>query len=275
MSFSIGPRLLVLARHGQSEGNQQNSFTGWRDLPLTAQGEGEARLAGERLREMGVAFGAAFTSKLSRASASSSLMLETMNQGRTTVESDVAGNESAYGDLTRPQQRSGPPAVRHRSGPCLAPLPRRGAPPNGEQSHVHRCTGVVEQSVLFSYQKRAFCNCFNLLGFASRERKKWALCCRDGDQSEILGRDIRCRIERGRRARPVRTGSRPPPRRNLDDALYVRPDLAQPRISTRSRRSSSSRRRADLCGPIAGRTCPACRPCGKSRRRPAAQRQPS
>lgn len=129
MSFSIGPRLLVLARHGQSEGNQQNSFTGWRDLPLTAQGEGEARLAGERLREMGVAFGAAFTSKLSRASASSSLMLETMNQGRTTVESDVAGNESAYGDLTRPQQRSGPPAVRHRSGPCLAPLPRRGAPP--------------------------------------------------------------------------------------------------------------------------------------------------
>jgi len=70
----------VLARHGQSEGNEQNIFTGWKDLPLTAQGEDEARLAGERLREMGVAFDAAFTSKLSRASASSSLMLETMNQ---------------------------------------------------------------------------------------------------------------------------------------------------------------------------------------------------
>ena len=100
MSFSIGPRLLVLARHGQSEGNQQNIFTGWRDLPLTAPGEDEARLAGARLRELGVVFDAAFTSRLSRASASCSLMLETMKQGRTRVESDAALNERDYGDLT-------------------------------------------------------------------------------------------------------------------------------------------------------------------------------
>lgn len=100
MSFLVVPRLLVLARHGQSEGNQQNIFTGGRDMPLTAQGEDEARRAGEHLRETGVGFDAAFTSRLSRASASCSLMLDTMNQGSAPVEGDAALNERDYGDLT-------------------------------------------------------------------------------------------------------------------------------------------------------------------------------
>jgi 2,3-bisphosphoglycerate-dependent phosphoglycerate mutase len=131
MSLSTGPRLLVLARHGQSEGNQRNIFTGWRDLPLTAQGEDEARLAGERLREMGVAFDAAFASRLSRASASCSLMLETMNQGRTPVESDAALNERDYGDLTGLNQDQ----ARQQFGTDQVRVWRRSyavAPPNGE-----------------------------------------------------------------------------------------------------------------------------------------------
>lgn len=131
MSLSTGPRLLVLARHGQSEGNQRNIFTGWRDLPLTAQGEDEARLAGERLREMGVAFDAAFASRLSRASASCSLMLETMNQGRTPVESDAALNERDYGDLTGLNKDQ----ARQQFGTDQVRVWRRSyavAPPNGE-----------------------------------------------------------------------------------------------------------------------------------------------
>ncbi len=121
----------MLARHGQSEGNQQNIFTGWRDLPLTAQGEDEAGLAGERLREMGFAFDAAFTSRLSRASASCSLMLETMNQGRTPVESDAALNERDYRDLTGLNKDQ----ARQQFGDEQVHVWRRSyavAPPNGE-----------------------------------------------------------------------------------------------------------------------------------------------
>lgn len=99
-SFISGPRLLVLARHGQSEGNRENIFTGRRDIRLTAQGEDEARRAGERLRELGVTFDHAFSSKLMRASASCRLMLDAMNLGDVSVQQDAELNERDYGDLT-------------------------------------------------------------------------------------------------------------------------------------------------------------------------------
>ena len=120
LSF-VGSRLLVLVRHGQSEGNQQNIFTGWRDLPLTAQGEDEARLAGERLREMGIVFDAALTSRLSRASASCSLMLNTINQGSTPTESNAALNERDHGDLTGRNKDFGPSSAPIESGPFAIP----------------------------------------------------------------------------------------------------------------------------------------------------------
>ena len=60
-------RLLVLARHGQSEWNLKNLFTGWKDPGLTDLGIEEARAAGRRLNEMGVQFDIAFTSALGRA----------------------------------------------------------------------------------------------------------------------------------------------------------------------------------------------------------------
>ena len=60
-------RLLVLVRHGQSEWNLKNLFTGWKDPGLTELGVEEARTAGRRLKARGLAFDVAFTSALSRA----------------------------------------------------------------------------------------------------------------------------------------------------------------------------------------------------------------
>ena len=60
-------RVLVLVRHGQSEWNLKNLFTGWRDVGLTEQGTTEAKSAGRKLAERGLKFDIAFTSVLSRA----------------------------------------------------------------------------------------------------------------------------------------------------------------------------------------------------------------
>ena len=131
MPFTAAPRVLVLARHGQSEGNQRNIFTGWRDLPLTRQGEEEARHAGRRLLNMNIAFSAAFTSNLSRASVSCSLMLTEMDHGSVSVEANAALNERDYGDLTGLNKDE----ARERFGADQVHDWRRSyavAPPNGE-----------------------------------------------------------------------------------------------------------------------------------------------
>ena len=59
--------ILVLLRHGQSQWNLENRFTGWVDVPLTEQGRAEAHHAGQRLREAGLSFAYTFTSELVRA----------------------------------------------------------------------------------------------------------------------------------------------------------------------------------------------------------------
>ncbi|HEY8381378.1 MAG TPA: 2,3-bisphosphoglycerate-dependent phosphoglycerate mutase [Microvirga sp.] len=92
-------RLLVLARHGQSEWNLKNLFTGWRDPGLTDLGVEEARRAGQRLKAMGVQFDIAFTSDLSRAQRTCSLILEEIGQPSLTTIRDQALNERDYGDL--------------------------------------------------------------------------------------------------------------------------------------------------------------------------------
>jgi len=81
-------RLLVLVRHGQSEWNLKNLFTGWKDPGLTALGVGEARTAGRRLTARGLAFDVAFTSALSRAQETLRLMLEEIG-GRTCRRSAI------------------------------------------------------------------------------------------------------------------------------------------------------------------------------------------
>jgi 2,3-bisphosphoglycerate-dependent phosphoglycerate mutase len=93
-------RLLVLARHGQSDWNLKNLFTGWKDPGLTDLGIEEARNAGRRLKEMGVQFDVAFTSDLSRAQATCKLILEEIGQPDLKTIANLALNERDYGDLS-------------------------------------------------------------------------------------------------------------------------------------------------------------------------------
>ncbi len=92
-------RLLVLVRHGQSEWNLKNLFTGWRDVDLTEHGIGEARSAGRKLGAGGYQFDVAYTSALIRAQNTLKLMLEELGQVGVEEHRDEALNERDYGDL--------------------------------------------------------------------------------------------------------------------------------------------------------------------------------
>jgi len=96
----MSDRLLVLVRHGESEWNKKNLFTGWRDVDLTEKGIAEARAAGRRLKAQGFRFDVAFTSALVRAQHSLDLMLEELGQKTIPVITDQALNERDYGDLS-------------------------------------------------------------------------------------------------------------------------------------------------------------------------------
>lgn len=91
--------VLVLVRHGQSEWNKKNLFTGWKDVGLTPEGEAEARKAGELLREAGHSFDIAFTSVLIRAQATLDIILDELGQQGLETYEDEALNERDYGDL--------------------------------------------------------------------------------------------------------------------------------------------------------------------------------
>ena len=93
-------RLLVLVRHGQSEWNMKNLFTGWRDPGLTEKGIAEARQAGTLIKAEGLSFDVTYTSDLSRAQATLDLMLETMDHPAVPGHQDQALNERDYGDLS-------------------------------------------------------------------------------------------------------------------------------------------------------------------------------
>ncbi len=95
----MSERLLVLVRHGESDWNKKNLFTGWRDIDLTAQGIKEAREAGRKLKSQGLTFDVAFTSALIRAQRTLDLMLEELGQTKIPVFKDQALNERDYGDL--------------------------------------------------------------------------------------------------------------------------------------------------------------------------------
>ncbi|WP_425106488.1 2,3-bisphosphoglycerate-dependent phosphoglycerate mutase [Ancylobacter sp.] len=96
----MSERLLVLVRHGQSEWNLKNLFTGWRDPDLTALGVEEAKKAGARLKAEGYQFDLAFTSQLSRAQKTLDLALNELGQTGLPITRDLALNERDYGDLS-------------------------------------------------------------------------------------------------------------------------------------------------------------------------------
>jgi 2,3-bisphosphoglycerate-dependent phosphoglycerate mutase len=93
-------RLLVLVRHGQSEWNLKNLFTGWRDVDLTEQGVQEAQKAGRALKAQGINFDLAFTSALKRAQRTLDIILDEMGQTKIPVIRNQALNERDYGDLS-------------------------------------------------------------------------------------------------------------------------------------------------------------------------------
>jgi len=96
----MNDRLLVLVRHGESEWNRKNLFTGWKDPDLTEKGITEAIEAARKLKAQGLSFDIAFTSALTRAQHSLDLMLAELGQTGIPVRKDIALNERDYGELS-------------------------------------------------------------------------------------------------------------------------------------------------------------------------------
>lgn len=88
---------LVLIRHGQSQWNLENRFTGWTDVPLTDRGRADARKAAEVLKEF--SFDIGYTSRLQRASETLTIILSALGQTQVPIIIDSALNERHYGDL--------------------------------------------------------------------------------------------------------------------------------------------------------------------------------
>jgi len=91
---------LVLVRHGQSEWNLKNLFTGWRDPGLTEKGHEEAKEAGRKLAARGLKFDIAYTSALSRAQVTCRHILDAVGQPDLETVRNLALNERDYGDLS-------------------------------------------------------------------------------------------------------------------------------------------------------------------------------
>jgi len=120
---------LVLVRHGLSQWNLENRFTGWVDVDLTPQGEKEAAEAGKKLT--GITFDKAFTSALKRAQRTLQIILGELGQASIPIEKDQALNERHYGDL----QGLNKAETAKKFGDEQVHIWRRSydiAPPNGE-----------------------------------------------------------------------------------------------------------------------------------------------
>lgn len=120
---------LVIVRHGQSQWNLENRFTGWIDIDLSPAGEEEANKAGEKLTDY--KFDEAFTSDLIRAQRTLDIILKKINQDNIPVSKDKALNERMYGDL----QGMNKDECRKKFGEDQVKIWRRSydtPPPNGE-----------------------------------------------------------------------------------------------------------------------------------------------
>jgi len=120
---------MILHRHGESQWNLENRFTGWVDVPLSAKGTEEARSAAEKLK--GYTFDRAFTSVLKRANDTLTIVLEITGQTSIPIEYNQALNERHYGDL----QGLNKAETAQKYGDAQVKLWRRSfdvQPPNGE-----------------------------------------------------------------------------------------------------------------------------------------------
>jgi 2,3-bisphosphoglycerate-dependent phosphoglycerate mutase len=124
-------RRLILVRHGQSEGNLHDIFTGWDDRPLTALGKTEARYVGSQLKSEGLHIDIAFASALQRAWMTCEIILGELCQPRTEIVRNPALNERNYGLLTGLKKGD----AREKWGESQIAAWRRSfyeCPPNGE-----------------------------------------------------------------------------------------------------------------------------------------------
>lgn len=100
MTDALTDNVLVLVRHGESEWNRLNLFTGWRNPDLTEKGLIEARVAGRMIRDLGIKFDVAFTSGLKRAQHTLDIILAELKQSHVPITRDIALNERDYGELS-------------------------------------------------------------------------------------------------------------------------------------------------------------------------------
>lgn len=124
-------RLLVLVRHGQSEWNLKNLFTGWKDPDLTDLGVEEARAAGRVLKAKGISFDRGYSSNLARARNTLKIILAEIGQPDIPALGSEALNERDYGELTGLNKDE----ARRKWGDAQVRLWRRSydvRPPNGE-----------------------------------------------------------------------------------------------------------------------------------------------
>ena len=116
------PYTLVLLRHGQSEWNAKNLFTGWVDVPLSETGIEEAKKGGDFLKEAGILPDKLYTSLLRRAIMTANLALDACDRHWIPVERNWRLNERHYGDLQGKNKKE-----RHLLGP---PSPSRQFEPD-------------------------------------------------------------------------------------------------------------------------------------------------
>ncbi len=131
MTDALTDNVLLLVRHGESEWNRLNLFTGWRNPDLTDKGLIEARVAGRMIRDHRVKFDIAFTSVLKRAQHTLDIILAELNQTDVPIVNDAALNERDYGELSGLNKDE----ARQRWGEAQVLLWRRSfdvAPPGGE-----------------------------------------------------------------------------------------------------------------------------------------------
>lgn len=122
---------LVLVRHGQSQWNLENRFTGWVDVPITPLGEQEAHRAGKELKASGIKFDLGFVSELIRANQTLAVILDELGRKDLPIKKDKALNERHYGDL----QGLDKAETAKKYGDAQVHIWRRSfdvKPPNGE-----------------------------------------------------------------------------------------------------------------------------------------------
>lgn len=129
--IDVGRPVLVLVRHGQSEDNEGDLFSGLRNPALTARGVEEARCSGRTLKALGLRFDCTFTSKLQRAQTTLALILEELGQADLPGCEDAALNERDYGAIaglnkTQARAQFGTEQVRYWRKSY------EGVPPGGE-----------------------------------------------------------------------------------------------------------------------------------------------